>query len=503
MTKKLAGYSGNRQKMNEIESFIGTLPPVLQQSFEEAAAGLLSLRYEDEGWSAVGRTQETDGFSLKSIKDIAEYAELQTTGNPLLKRGLTLRTSNVFARGLKIEGTIAPRYDAIIIKPINQRSCFNQEAFSRNERELYNKGNLIMAYRKSTKTFFPIPFKEITNSASNPDLTDDVYYYQRTWTEVDLVTGKPNNEPTVKWYPVLERAEMPGYRDVDVISDVQVDLDVVVVDIKVNTSIGNLWGVPDVLPALGYAWAHAEYIRDASKLLKALSAIAWKVMGRSKAQTQNASTRIANSRGGAQTVAMTDGTDMVSMPRAGQVNMKDGQAIAGYVASALEVSLIALLSDPGSASGSYGAAATLDGPTANAARARQALWVTFYERVIRAIGLKDVEISFPNLQEEAQYRVAQTYQAGFVSGAINQQEYRNAFIELTDVQATTTDLPEPTVFTTAAAYSLEAIKKDEAKQESEASALSVVNGSGQQDGIARSEGNNDLRDQDAVPGAGA
>src|SRR5690606_6967356 len=123
----------------------------------------------------------------------------------------------------------------------------------------------------------------------------------------------------------------------------------VIIDAKFNQSVGQVWGVPDCLSAMPYAWAHAEYIRDASKLLKALSMIAWKVVARTKKNSVNAGARMSAPKTVGGTATMTEGTDLVSVPRAGSVNMKDGQTIASYVAASLGVSLVALLADPGSA----------------------------------------------------------------------------------------------------------------------------------------------------------
>lgn len=510
MTTKLAGYqhSSRKQEFDELMES----NHLFAESFAAASAALLSMQQEDQGWAPLNRINEEDGFKLESLKEVAEHAELQTMGNPLLKRGLTLRTSNVFGRGIfyKAKADIPPRYQKILDKPINEAVLFCEQAYENNERELFTKGTLIMAYRRSTQSFFPIPFAEITNSASNPDLTQDVWFYQRTYTPIDLTTGEPAKEPTIEWYPVLEKYEEgesllpPTLKDNT--GTQKIVSDVVIIDLKVNTSVGSVWGIPDCLPAMPYAWAHAEYIRDASKLLKALSTIAWKVVAKSKTNMNTAAGKVAAPKVAGSTALMTEGSDITAMPRAGQVNMKDGQAIAAYVASALEVSLIALLSDPGTASGSYGAAATLDAPTANSARARQALWIKFYKRIYRAIGIRDIVVSFPKIAEDPIYRTGQMLQGGFASGAIHQDEYRSAFLELTDVVALhdVSELPEANPFTTAAQYSLEAIAKEERAAEAEAkNAAAAITGQGQADGIGRSEDNNDLRNNEARPGTGS
>lgn len=515
----MANYQQNRIKnhLSAQKTQIATLEdalesnPLLRETYEAAAAALLAVQAEDVGWSPVNKFNAIEqGFELSTIQEIGEYAELQTTGNPLLNQGLRLRTAHVFGRGIKFEGEIAPRFKRVMDKPINKSALFTQDAFARNERELFNKGNLIMAYNRQTQVFWPIPFNSITNSASNPVLDHDIWYYQHTYYETNLATGETNPEPTTKWYPTLERFEM-GENTIRRIQDAPVDTNIVIIDMKVNMPIGHTWGVPDCLPAMPYAWAHAEYIRDASKLLKALSTIAWKVVAKGKANAANAAAKFAGPRTGgpAQTAAMSEGTDLVAMPKAGQVDMKDGQTIASYVASALGVSLVALLSDPGAASGSYGAAATLDGPSADTARQRQDMWRTFYERIYRAAGLKDVEVNFPKLSEDPAHRQAQTLTLLRTAGALYADEYRQAALEVISLAPAHPTPPEPEEYAPAGGATAFMKFLDEQERAEEAAKAAQEAGlpgdpnarqgntgaAGQLD-----EGSNELRDAERTPG---
>jgi len=511
MTTRLAGHANNaynRAQTQQWEQAYDELKGEMQhmeENYHDAAAALLSLRAEDEGWLPLNRLNQEDGFELDALKEIAQKAELQATGNPLLKRGFTIRRDNVFGRGVTFqqkEGTgnkISTRIQAIL-----DENAPVLMAFEKNERSAFTAGNLIMAYNITEEEFYPINFQEISNFAANPNLADDVWYYEHTYTPLDEATNKPAGEPVTVWYPVLERWEKRAKKPLRVtIAGNKVDDNIIIIDFKVNTVNGHVWGVPDCLPAMPYAWAHAEYIRDASKLLKALATIAWKVVARSKANAVNAAAKSALPKAAGSTASMTAGTDLVSMPRSGQVDMKDGQTIAAYVASALEVSLVALLSDPSAASGSYGAAATLDGPSANAARARQNLWVEFYKRVYRVLGVKDVIVNFPVINTDPIYRTVQTLQIGFAYGAISQSEFRDAFIEATDVIKKDETLPEPSPFTTAAKYSLEAqaMEEEAAQREADAAiAAANVQGQGVSNGTGAGSGSNDLRDAGRTPG---
>jgi hypothetical protein len=147
---------------------------------------------------------------------------------------------------------------------------------------------------------------------------------------------------------------------------------------------------------------------------------------------------------------MTADTDLVAMPKAGQVDLGDGDRIASYVAAALGVSLTALLSTAGAAGGSYGAEASLGDPALNDALSRQAIWERYYARVLRVMGLKDdsgVQIRFHKMSEDPAYRTLSGLVLAFQTGAINQEEFRTAVLELMDVKKTTDELPKPNAFT--------------------------------------------------------
>jgi hypothetical protein len=110
------------------------------------------------------------------------------------------------------------------------------------------------------------------------------------------------------------------------------------------------------------------------------------------------------------------------------------------VASALEVSVVALLSDPGT-SGAYGTAQTLDVPTIKAMEARQHVWTLFYKRIMAFLGARDVEINWPKIETESSQRMMQALALAKETNAIWDDEYREAVIETLDIPKLQTDLP--------------------------------------------------------------
>jgi hypothetical protein len=117
------------------------------------------------------------------------------------------------------------------------------------------------------------------------------------------------------------------------------------------------------------------------------------------------------------------------------------------VATSLGLSVVALLSSPGAASGSYGAAASLDGPTLIGMVSVQEQWRMFYKRILRHVGSKDAEVEFPSIETDPVYRQIASLALAFTSGAITQKEFRSAVLDLMDIRdADPNSLPKPSAF---------------------------------------------------------
>jgi hypothetical protein len=408
---------------------------VLQENWDEAAGALLRLRTEDEGWKILGQVKADDGFSLRVLKDVAKKAEVQATGNPLLKAAFELRFNPIFSRGFQIEGEKKPRYQRKLDNPTVQETLFSNDGFDALERTCFNAGNLFLAYNRLTGDIQRIPFEQITQRAVDPDFPARTAYYQWSHTRTEF-DGKTRN--LVEWLPVVEWTAA-GKDNIDEIAKSPVNHDWTVIDMRVNVPSTGHWGVPDSFPALPYAWAYSEYIRDASSLLKALNMIAWKVVGKSKAQAQTAGVSLAGHRKTAGVAAMTAGTELSAMPKAGQVDMADGRALAAMVASSTGVSTSALLS---LAEGNGVAVQSLDGTTVAMARSRQKRWETFYKRVFLAMGLDGLSINFPKISEDPIHRQVSSLATGRATGAIWADEYRAAFMEAMSIRPLHKDSPD-------------------------------------------------------------
>lgn len=412
----------------------------LEEAWDEAAGTILRMRTEDEGWSIVGQVKKDDGFSLAVLKEVAKKSEIQSTGNPLLKRAFELRYNPVFSRGFQIEvkdgAKIKPRFQKKLENTTVNDVLFTEEGQEALERTCFNAGNLFVLYNRVTGDMQRLPFEQITNRAVDPDVTSRTAYYQWSHTRTDF-DGKSEN--IVEWVPVVEW-KTEGKDVIDEIAKAPVNHDLVMIDMRVNAPSTGHWGIPDVFPALPYAWAYSEYIRDASSLLKAHNMLAWKVVGKSKAQTQAAGVALSGQRKAAGIAAMTAGTTVEALPKAGLVDMADGIALAAMVASATGVSTASLITL--SQGGNAATVQSLDGPTVAMARTRQGRWVNFYRRVFLAMGIEDLSINFPKITEDPIHRQVQSLATARATGALWADEYRESVLEAMSVKPLHQNAPD-------------------------------------------------------------
>lgn len=421
------------------EQFNATLAEneMLRESYTSMAQAVIA--FDDAGWNPAG-TPTAEGFTLTQLRDIASKTRENTEGNPLLKRGSGLRTSYIFGRGIQFSEQ-PPRIKRFMELQQNQDVLFSPEAQVINERSHFTDGQFFVLGNVATKTFQRIPFEQITAVVTNPDDEEDIWYYRRSWTRKssNLVSGTGADENLNIWYPADTYNPQNG-RYVARIENQPVDVNFRMFASRVNRRAGNIWGVPDAFPALPWAYAYNEYLKDGSRMLKALAMFAWQLKSKSKAGATSAAAAIANPGSVGATAVLGNEMELSSLPRASAVDLTDGRPLGSMVASALEVSVVALLSDPGT-SGAYGTAQTLDVPTVKAMEARQHVWTLFYKRVMAFLGARDVEINWPKIETESSQRMMQALAIARETNAIWDDEYREAVIETLDIPKLHANLP--------------------------------------------------------------
>ena len=404
----------------------------LKESYASMAAALLEL--EDKGWAPLSAATEADKFTLQHMQQVSRHIREVAEGNPLLKRGAGLRSSYIFGRGVSFSEQ-PPRIRKIMLDTQNQDVVFSPEAQVINERSHFTDGQFFVLGNVTTKRFQRIPFNEISGVVTDPDDPETIRYYRRTWSRIvqDLATNSGTTQLMNVWYPT-DTYEPAGGRFATKIQNQPVDTKFRMFSSRVNRRAGHIWGIPDAFPAVAWAYAYNEYLKDGSRMLKALSMFAWQLKSKTKAGGTNAAAAIASATKVGSTAVMGNDMELSSMPRANSVDLTNGRPLGSMVASALEVSVVALLSDPGT-SGAYGTAQTLDVPTVKAMEARQAVWTQFYFRIMKFLGAKveTLEINWPKIETEPSQRTMQSLALAKETGALWEDEYRNAVIEALDI----------------------------------------------------------------------
>jgi hypothetical protein len=339
-----------------------------------------------------------------------------------------LRASYVFGRGFKMSSrnnSLPPRFQAIIDDAINQNVLFSESACKKNERALFTDGNFFVRYDRRNRRFSRVPLDEIAGWATDPDDPEIVRYYLREYARREPVTDPYNSylAETIKvWYP-LDYVDNPVSR----INDIPVDRNFVMIDTRANDETGSLWGIPDALPAMPWSWAYSEYLKDGSKMLKALSSIAWQVKSKTARGGNNISSKLMSNGEVAATAVTGADVELSAMPRNNSVDLDTGRPLAAMAATAMEVSVDALLSGPGQMGG--GGAPILDQSTLNAAYARQGNWEDFFRRVLRVIGVPEPSVHFNNIIVDPAYRSVQSLGQAWMTGLFDSEPIQAALAE--------------------------------------------------------------------------
>lgn len=364
----------------------------------------LELAREDVGWRRIG-AWGAQQFTRQGLKNSAELCRIMAIANPLMKRGISLRTAYVWGGGVQIaaratgpteenqaEQDVNALVQAFLDDPETKRILFSTAAYERNERTLATDGNFFVALVTNPLTGWvrprTIPFDEISDVISNPEDSLERRFFVRQYTEIsndDAAAGSKNSKivkvlhPSIDYRPRLRPEQVGG---------VPVKWEAPIAELNVNALDTWDFGVGDGFAALPWARAYGEFLTDFAKLVKALSRFAFKATSDSKGKAQNAAAKqtAANNVPGPApvggTVHLGPGQGLEAIPKTGAtIDSGSGRPLASMVAAGLDVPVTMLLADPG-ITGARATAETLDTPTENMANIRRALWADYLQRVL-------------------------------------------------------------------------------------------------------------------------
>lgn len=326
------------------------------------------LGREDEGWDLyIGSSGESErGLTLDDLKAWERKLTEFEAANAWGKRGLSLRDSYINQDEIKYEGIRkggsgkGVNVQEKIDHPLNQKSFFGRAARRRREGRLYHSGIALWIGEDSTKLLTPIPLDQITDVLTDEDDTGEIYAYRRAWSRRQA-DGK--RKEMVRWYFV----DTYKHLEQDIITvdkrREKVERGYTAFDMHANAVEGWAFGVPDALAAHIWADIAKGLYMDGVDVSEAMASIAYKATAGTAKGGQATAGGLASPQGAGSTAVVGAASDLVAMNSAKSgYSFSTIREIVALIASALDVSVIALTSNPSDAGSSYGSAMTLDEP---------------------------------------------------------------------------------------------------------------------------------------------
>lgn len=406
---------------------------MLQESVRE-----LSLFFEDIGWERLdGWTEESQGFSLRTIKEQSDRCRSLLTVNPIIKKASNARIGYVWGRGVSFDS--APQR---ILKDENNKSrFFSDAAHDLLERTLQTDGNVFALRGKNNQRVVYVPLEQITGWTVAEDDPSRVEYWLREYDVdvTDYATGSKQTKHFKTWYPA------PGQGGtVRKIAEAPVDRTFEMVHAAVNRQAGWILGIPDIVAGMFWARAHKELFEAGTTVVKARGRYASKVVASTKAGAQKAAAAVAATPrrdettgeileyGG--TAVMSSGLDMQLMGR-----MSDGvdftafKPVLAMVAAGLEVPVTVLSAESQSDDQS------LEQSVVDAAVRRQNVWTEFFDTLFGRPN--NFAAHWPQIKTDTTYRQIQSIEIANRTNLLSQEELRALSLDALGIDGDPKQIP--------------------------------------------------------------
>lgn len=397
----VSGGEGHTLAETERDGYEATIG-MLQESMSE-----LERQLYEPGWQRLAHEGATE-FTREGLRQISQIARFMRAKNPLVRRASAIKRYYVWGQGVEVQArndTVNEVVSAVFDDESNRQAVFGPDARGQLEQALHTDAHVFLTLfahpRTGSVQVRPVSFGEIADVITNPEDRADVWYYVRRWTQQvrDQRSGHVRVEQREALHPDVDHrpSSQPGQ-----LYGMRVKWDSPMLRVQVNADFDAVWGVPELYPALDWARAHAEYLDDWRKIVRALRTFAWKA----KTKGSNVGAvrkRVAEATGrgdhdedtwtgtahrAGNDDARTAGRTWVSDPQSDLqpadssrqgVSVADVRQFALMVSAATDVPETMLLGDP--STGNLATATTLDRPTELAFGERQSLWGQAYRRI--------------------------------------------------------------------------------------------------------------------------
>lgn len=348
----------------------------------------LELALEDEGWMRLGHDMERE-FTRDGLDRIIALSRLMAIKNPLIKRGVAVKSFYVWGGGVQVAAADDTVNDQVV-QPLlddrgNRDELFDAQARLLADQALTTDGQLFLTLFTNSITgavsIRSFPPEEIRDIFCDPQDRNRPHFYLRRWStrSLDQVTGQPVVTTGEAWYP--DWRHRPIVRP-DTIGGLPVRWDSPIMHVRTGQQRGMRFGVPETYAALDWARAYKLFLEDWATLVRSLSRFAWQLTTKRRPGQVAAQLGSQMTPGGVETnpsptagsvFAAGEGTTLTPLPKSdATVASEDGVWLAKMVAAALDLPYPVLMGDPDM--GNLATAKTLDRPTELAMMARQELW---------------------------------------------------------------------------------------------------------------------------------
>lgn len=438
-----------------------TSDPDVKQALESLTTAIrYSLEFEDRWWapvSGVWAKENENLLKLDDVKKLARKTEENTESNPLLHHGRELKTNHAVGVGFTFDfpksstgkdNTLPPRWREVIDNPINQEILFDDLALKAISDKEYTSGNVFIGWDVSGKKAHRIPFSQITGAITDDADPSFVKYFQRTYATTDDL-GKQTST-VVEWLPadlhyrtLAVSARPKSFPSKDGKKRVSVNWNLPVVPFQPNRLDEQWLALPSCFAAVPWAIGYSQYLKGGSKLIDALSSIAFTLKSKNEIQAKRTAAQIASGKVAGVAVGSED-FELQQLPRANAVDLDTGRPLLAITASALGLSTGSLATNV--LEGGYASTAAVTAIEKSYAQSRQRAFEAFYRRIFAIIGLPDGLINFNRLDADPPHRIIQAAGIARTMGFIHQKEGRGLALELLDIEGDITDLPETDEF---------------------------------------------------------
>lgn len=422
-----------------LQSQVVALREQLESSSEEHQIQLeesirnLDQYLDSRGWTSLYGVTESDGPELDQLHDASRRIREMVAMNSWVKNGLKLRTHYVWDGGIhydldKIPGAQRGRginVRARMDKQVNRRNFFSQSARELRESALYCDSQVFYVGDDLDYTIRPVAITEVTADYRNPDFSDEIWAYRRSWTTFPpgQQTGVVRNE----W--VFVNAFFDKREDTILYGDKREPVSKTkrIFGRPVNGQIGWPYGVPDALGGMAWAEQMRQFLISGKRMSDAMAKI-WasaKVNGAPGAA--NVAAKVGGMTGDGNTAIMGANNSLQPLSTAGQsYDFAKGLPIIAAFAAYLGISAIELTANPGSAGASYGSAKALDISTQKMTKARRQFHIDLDREVLEWLGAPaDLDIWFDSLLDEDQkYRQVQAINTKGQTGLFTGEEWK-------------------------------------------------------------------------------